>query len=347
LEPNEKTTKQVDVAALRASPIHNLKPVTEEPVWINIGDVDLDPTNPGQVTESLRYRRREPSIRDSYDIFGGIIYPIVVCQNAEHAGRFIHVDGFGRLHHLKQRGEKKVRAYVYPPMTLEQRICFRETLNAAQEPFDAASIIQDLRALAEERGLDIHNTEHVETLVRDLPEKVRNHKRDILILSSWHHDAIAKIGESYSTNRESIGLDQVRGLGRIMAVTEKRHQDTLKKLGGSQELSKKLVQFFLDERFSEDGKSQQGIRAVVRSLKKIQPDDPNILNFFEDEISIRELEKAADESVPNEQGVVLEGCSKFTNMLLGLNTQRLTEDETAALRRTATVLDSVFSEVSA
>ena len=347
MELSEKNTKQPDVAALRASPVHNLKTITEEPVWINIGDVDLDPTNPGQVTESLRYKRREPSIRDSYDILGGIIYPIVVCQNAEHAGRFIHIDGFGRLEHLRQRGEKKVRAYIYPSMNLEQRICFRETLNAAQEPFDAASIIQDLRTLAGERGLDIHNTEHVETLVRDLPEKVRNRKRDILILSSWHPDAIDKIGESYNTDRESIGLDQVRGLGRIMAVTEKRHPDTFKKLGGLQELSKKLVQFFLDERFSGNGKSQQGIRAVVRSLKKIQPDDLNILKFFEDKISVRELEQAAEESVPNEQDIVLDGCTKFAKVLLGLNIKLLTEDEAAALKRTATVLDSVLSEVSA
>jgi hypothetical protein len=343
----KQTAEQLETVDFEKSPVHGLKALTEDPVWINIKDIDLDTTNPGSVTESLRYQRRAPSIRDSYDILGGIIYPIIVCQNAEHVGRFIHVDGFGRLEQLKQRGEKRACAYVYPPMTLEQRICFRQTLNAAQEPFDAASIIQDLRTLAEERGLDIHNTEHVETLVRDLPEKVRKHRRDILILSRWHPDAIAKIGESYNADRESIGLDQMRGLGRIMAVTEKRHQDTLKKVGGLQELSKKLVQSFLDERFSENGKSQQGIRAVVRSLKKIQPDDPAILKFFKDEVSVRGLEQVAEESVPNEQGVVLDGCSKFIKLLLSLNTQLLTEDEAVALKRTATVLDSVLSEVGA
>jgi hypothetical protein len=347
MESSKKSTKQVDVAALRASPIHNLKPITEEPASINIGDVDLDPTNPGQVTESLRYQRREPSIRDSYDILGGIIYPIVVCQNAEHAGHFIHIDGFGRLEHLRQRGERKVRAYIYPPMTLEQRICFRETLNAAQEPFDAASIIKDLQMLAEERGLDIHNKEHVETLVRDLPERVQKHKKDILELSRWHTDAITKLGESYETNPRSIGVDQIRGLGRIMTMMKKRHEDTLERLGGLQDLSKQLVQMYIDRRFSENGKSQQGIRDVVRSLRTIQPDDPSIIKFFEDEIGIRELEKAANESVPNEKDIVLDSCAKFIKVLLNLNTKRLTEDETAALQRTATVLNSVLSEVGA
>jgi hypothetical protein len=346
MEAIKKSAKQVDVEALRASPVHNLKPIAEEPVWVNISYIDFDPTNPGQVTKSLRCKRREPSIRDSYDILGGIIYPVVLCQSAEHKGRFIQVDGLGRLDHLKQRGEKKVRAYIYPPMTLEQRICFRETLNAAQEPFDAASIIQDLRKLAEERGLDIRNEEHVETLVRDLPEKVRNRKKDILILSSWHPDAIAKIGENYGTDRESIGLDQVKGLGRIMAVVEERHENTLKKVGGLQELSKRLVQFFLDGRFSEDGKSQQGIRAVVRSLKKIQPDDPNILKFFEDKISIGELEQASKESLPNEKGIVLTSCADFIKILLSLNTKLLTADEKAILKRTASVLNDVLSEVS-
>jgi hypothetical protein len=232
-------------------------------------------------------------------------------------------------------------------MTLEQRICFRETLNAAQEPFDAASIIKDLQILAEERGLDIHNKEHVETLVRDLPEKVRKHKNDILELSRWHPNAITALGESYGTNRKSIGVDQIRGLGRIIAVLEKRHQSTFEKLGGSQDLSKKLVKFYLDGRFSENGRSQQGIRSVIKSLNTIQPDDPFILKYCEDGISIRELEKAAEESKLNEQGVVLSGCSKFIDVLLSLNTKRLTEDEMAALKRTDSVLNEVLSEVSA
>lgn len=343
----KEDNKQLEIKALRDSPVHDLKPLKEEPEWINIDDIDLDTTNPGSVTESLRYQRRAPSIRDSYDIFGRIIYPIVVCKSSEHTGRFIHVDGFGRLEHLRQRGKKQVRAYIYPPMTLEQRICFRQTLNAAQEPFDAVSIIQDLRLLAKERKLDIKNADHLETLARDLPEKVQKHKRDILELSRWHPDAIEALGESYGPSPSSIGMDQIRSLGRIMTEMMSRHQETLEKLGGLQEFSKRLAQMYLDRRFAENGRSQQGIRAIIKSLKTLQPDDRSIINFFESGTTIEELEKAAKVTTPNEEGVVVAGCTNFINVLLNLNTKRLTEDEINALKRTAMVLNSVFSEVSA
>ena len=98
----KEDNKQLEITALRGSPVHDLKPLNEEPEWINIDDIDLDTTNPGSVTDSLRYQRRAPSIRDSYDIFGRIIYPIVVCKSGEHAERFIHVDGFGRLEQLRK-----------------------------------------------------------------------------------------------------------------------------------------------------------------------------------------------------------------------------------------------------
>lgn len=341
----KETGIQIEISALKGSPVHDLRPINEEPQWINIEDIDMDPTNPGSVTESLRYQRRAPSIRDSYDIFGRIIYPIIVCKSAEHTGRYTQVDGFGRLEQLKERGEKRVRAYIYPSLTLEQRICFRQTLNAAQEPFDAVSIIQDLRTLAEERGLDIHNANHVETLVRDLPEKVQKHKKDILELSRWHPDAIEALGESYGTNPRAIGIDQIRNLGKIMTEMMSRHQETLKKFGGLQEFSKLITQMYLDRRFAENGRSQDGIRVVTRCLKTIPPDDPNIGNFFKDGMNIKELEKAAKANIPNEEGIVVAGCTTFINSLLNLNTNRLTEDEKNALRRTATVLNSVLSEV--
>lgn len=343
----KESSKKLEVAALRNSPVHDLQPLNDQPERINIDDIDVDATNPGSVTESLRYQRRAPSIRDSYDILGGIVYPIIVCKNGEHAGRFIHVDGFGRLEQLKERGEKRVRAYIYPPMTLEQRICFRQTLNAAQEPFDAVSIIQDLRILAEERKLDINNSDHVKTLVRDLPEKVQKHEKDILELSRWHPDAIEALGESYGTNPKAIGVDQIRSLGRIMTEMMSRHQNTLKKLGGSLEFSKSIAQMYLDRRFAENGRSQEGIRVVIRCLKTLPTDEPSVLEFFENDMTITALDKAAKASIPNETGVVVAGCTNFINTLLNLNARRLTEEDKDALRRTALVLNGVLSEVRA
>ena len=126
-----------------------------------------------------------------------------------------------------------------------------------------------------------------------------------------------------------------------------RHQETLEKLGGFREFSRQLVEMYLDRRFAENGRSQEGIRLVVRSLKSFQPDDSTILSFFEGNMSYRELEKAAKATTPNEEGSVVAGCTAFINVLLNLNTKRLTEDEINALKRTAMVLNSVFSEVSA
>ena len=346
MESQQEHTK-IEVAMFRNSPVHDLKPLNDQPEWINIDDIDVDATNPGSVTESLRYQRRAPSIRDSFDILGTIVYPVIVSQNADHAGRYIHVDGFGRLEQLRERGERRVRAYIYPPMTLEQRICFRQTLNAAQEPFDAVSIIQDLRTLADERKLDLHNSDHVKTLVRDLPEKVQKHEKDILELSRWHPDAIKALGESYGTNPQAIGIDQIRSLGRIMTEMMTRHQNTLNKLGGSLEFSKLIAQMYLDRKFAEIGRSQQGIRAVIRCLKTLSPDAPTILKFFENGMTIATLEKAAKASTPNEKGVVVDGCSNFINMLLNLNAKLLTEEDRDALRRTALVLNGVLSEVRA
>jgi len=338
---------QLEIAALRSSPVHNLKPVYDEPKWINIADIDLDETNPGMATESLRYQRRQPSIRDSYDIIGRIVYPVIVCESAEHEGRFVHVDGFGRLEQLKERGEKKTLAIIYPSMTLEQRICFRETLNAAQEPFDAVSILHDLRLLAAERNLDLNNSDHVETLVRDLPEKVQKHKKDLLELSRWHPDAIEHLGESYGQNPTAVGIDQIRSLGKILTEMMARHPKTMAKLGGSLEFSKYLIHMYLDRRFAEDGRSQDGIRDVVKSLKTLPADDASILDFFKEKMTIQELEKITKTYIPNETGAVVAGCTNFINMLLNLNAKRLTEEEKNALKRTALVLNGVLSEANA
>jgi len=263
----------------------------------------------------------------------------------ENAGKFIHVDGVGRLEQLKERGEKRVRAYVYPPMTLEQRICFRQTLNAAQEPFDPVSIIQDLRILAKERNLDIHNPDHIKTLVRDMPEKVRKHEKDVLELSRWHSDVIDVLGESYTENPKAIGLDQTRNPGRVLTAMARRHESTLKKLGGIQPVSKQLADMYFNRRFAEDGRSQEGIRIVVRCLKTLPEDHPAVLKFFANNMTCRELDRCAKETTPLEKGFIVSGCTNFINMLLGLNVSQLTEDDKNALRRTVAVLDSVISEV--
>jgi len=225
---SRKSTPTSNVSALRSSPIQDIRPLFDDPVAIDLDSVDFDPTNPG-TTKSLRYKRRAGSIRDSYDILSKIVYPVIVCENPQQPGRYMHVDGFGRLSEAKARGQRQVSAIVYPSLTLEQRICLRQTLNAAQEPFDAVSIIRDLEELARLRRLDLTNPDHVKTLVRDLPEKVRKHEKDLIMLSRLHPMAIEAMGESYHEDGQTIGLDKFRGMSRIVATMEDRHPESLEK----------------------------------------------------------------------------------------------------------------------
>ena len=329
-----------EVEALRSSPVHDLKPISEEPRWIGIDAVEIDPTNPGSVTQSMRYIRRAPSIRDSYDILGGIIYPIVVCQKDDDPGQFIHVDGFGRLEEMRGRGEERVRAIVFPPLTLEQRICLRQTLNAAQEPFDVVSVIHDLQELARQRGLDIRNLEHIRTLVRDLPDKVRKRQKDLEILARWDAAAVEKIGESYGTSTDSIGMDKIRGLTRILSAAGGCHPKTLERLGGEKAVSAILTRMYLAGKFSQGSRSQEAIRKVTNALLNIPSEDPLVGEFLENELDYRTLQSFFERG--RKPGDIVNACKGLHDLLLDVDADSLTKAEVNALKRTVPVLQAVL-----
>ena len=330
-----------DVEALRSSPIHSLEPIIDEPMWVDIDKIQIDPTNPGSQTESLRYKRRAPSIRDSYDILGRIIYPVVVCQRMDDPSRFIHVDGFGRLEELRARGEKQVKAIVYPPLTLEQRICLRQTLNAAQEPFDVVSIIRDLQELARERGLDVRNSEQVKTLVRDMPDKVRKRIKDLEALARWDASAVQSMGESYGTPSDAIGMDKLRQLTGILDAVGACHPKVLEKAGGEMGLSTKLAGMYLSGKFSQGSRSQEAIRKVKKALLNMPNDDPLVVKFFDDELDHNVLLPFAEKTQQAEN--VVKGCEQFAGLLLRVDVKSLTQAERSALRRTLAVLQEVLS----
>jgi hypothetical protein len=342
--PTKSSSTTPDVGALRSSPIHGLTPLHENAILIDIDAIDIDPTNPGSITESMRYQRRAPSIRDSYDILGRIVYPIIVCKTPDGKARYMHVDGFGRLSHAQARGQQKIYAIVYPPLSLEQRICLRETLNAAQEPFDAVSIIRDLQELAKERHLDVTNEEHLRTLVRDLPEKVRKHERSLVMLARWHPKAVEALGESYRKDGKTIGLDKFKDLARILTTLKEQHPKTLAKLGGESELSLKLARMYLNKKFSEGSRSQDSIRKVRATLASMRGEDPSVLDFFVKEKSYTELprgDEAPERSVKSE---LLAACQSLTKLLVEVEAEALSLPERRALERTEAVLDKVLSE---
>ncbi len=323
------------VEGLRSSPIHDLRPIDENPIEIEIEAVEIDLTNPGSQTESSRYKRREESIRDSLDILGRIVYPIVVCQKQDNPNAYIHVDGFGRLEQLIERGHKKVRAFVYPPLSLEQRILLRETLNSAQEPFDVASIIRDLQELARQRDLDVRNESHIKTLVRDLPARVRMREKDLIMLARWDPEIVSQVGESYGSSADSIGIDKLKELTKILDVMSTRHADLVTYFGGDMALSKKLGRMYLDKKFQR-GRSQTGIRRVVEALRMFPENDPVIRDYLRDERDYQALPPIEQPKDP------VKLCQDLTRALLALDVNSLTEEQRLTLNRTRAVLNEVL-----
>jgi hypothetical protein len=345
MKPHSNQNEQLrlpDVSALRSSPIHNLIPVHASPVSIEINRIDLDPTNPGKTTQSLRDTRRAGSIRDSYDILSRIVYPVIVCQKEEDPSRYIHVDGYGRLREAIARGQLRIDAIVYPSMSLEQRICMRETLNAAQEPFDAVSIIHDLQELARIRKVDTSDADQVKTLVRDLPERVRKHEKDLLMLTRLHPDAVSAMGESYSKDGATIGLDKFRNIARVLRTVEEKHPKTVAKLGGAKELSLKISKMYLDKKFSEGTRSQEAIRRVAQSLDRLPPDDKRVADFFVKEQAFTDIAFSDVETSKNKPDVITV-CKALTDLLLDVDTETLTRAEMRALERTESVLNKVLA----
>jgi len=333
------------IQQLRSSPIRGILPISPDPIEVDFDRIDIDSTNPGadEVT-SLRYGRRAGSIRDSLDIIGSVVYAPVVCQHPEDPTRFIHIDGYGRLSELRNRGIKRIRVIVFPPLTLEQRICLRETLNAAQEPFDAVSVLKDLWQLAKERGLNLNSPEQVRTLVRDLPEKVQKFEEALVMLGRWHPDAVAKLGESYGANGQAIGLDKFKELDAIIAAVRKVHPKTLERLGGERAFSQRLAQMYIDDKFRMGTRSQHAIRQVARTVKLLPPEHEKLFSFFDEQrpwttLSGPELPPPPPPSAPD----LVEFCKAFTAVLLEVEEpSALSVKERRALDRTATVLNQVL-----
>ena len=339
--------KQERIDALRNSLVHGLHPLRENDL-ILIDDIEIDSTNPGSLTESHRYERREESMLDSYDILERVVYPIVVCEKPDEDGKYIHIDGYGRLGMLRAKGVKEVKAIIYPPMNLEQRICFRQTLNAAQEPFDPVSIIHDLKLLAQERGLSLQNRADIKALVRDLPARVQAREKDLLILARWHSEVVDRMGEQSGSQQEVIGLDQLRGLDRLLSAVVKEHPHVAEKKGGPLEVSKILGQCFYDQRFADGMRSQEGIRKAIKAVKSLPENHAAVDEFLAGDIGLRTLirqgeERSEEQESSDERDVtIIEACQTLASLLIQVDANSLSEGEYRALERTQRVLESVI-----
>jgi len=226
-------------------------------------------------------------------------------------------------------------------MSLEQRICMRETLNAAQEPFDAVSIIHDLQELARIRNVDTSDQEQVKTLVRDLPERVRKHEKDLLMLARLHPSAVSAMGESYRKDGATIGLDKFRSIARVLRTAEEKHPKTVARLGGARELSLKVSKMYLDKKFSEGTRSQEAIRRVAQALEELPPDDEKVADFFVNEKTFKEIEPRP--TGQKAKADIIGACRTLMDLLVDADTDSLTRAEMRALERTESVLSRVLA----
>jgi hypothetical protein len=338
---NSPAIDNVDVAALRNSPIHDLRPISPTPSLIDIDAIEEDETNPGTVTESLRYKRREPSIRDSFDIIGSIVYPIIVCQHPEVKKRqlkhYLNIDGHGRLYQARRRDAKQIYALIYPPLTLEQRICLRQTLGAAQESFDAVSVMHDLRILAAERKLDLKNADDVAVLIRDLPEKVRRYEEDFNMLARWDLPDTIILGESYKKDSNVIGLEKIRGLTKIVDAVKTNHPTLYKSLGEDRGITSKLAKMYVDKKFSVGTRSQEAIRKVTSAIKELPENDPIVRRFFSEELDHAVLTPYAKTRSRTPKDIV-SACEPLIAILLTADTTDLSDQEKRALGRINSII---------
>jgi hypothetical protein len=275
------------------SPLLNLKPLHDgKPIDIEAHLIDVDETNPGiakdKSEQTMRYKRRAPNMIESYAILGGPVYPIIVCRLPN--GRYLLVDGHGRFEELDLSTIKKLSAIVFPELSLEQRICLRETLNAAQEPFDPGLILKDLRLLAGARKLNVRNASHLDQLLADLPDRVRRQRDNLLTLARWPENLADKI--SIEGKKGTIGIDQVNNLTQLVEAIEDRYPEISDEYPGDK-LHQRVLERYFEGAFREEGRAQDNIRAATRGVKAMSKKQrPTLLSFIKGESTIAQLRAA-------------------------------------------------------
>lgn len=332
------------IEQLKNSPIHGIQPLGQEDIDIRL--VDADPTNPGADPQSRRYARRWESLSESFDIIGGYIYPLVVCKSTEGAGRHILVDGHGRWDEAKRRGHKKVRALVFPPLNLEQRICLRETLNAAQEPFDTPLVLKDLHLLAKERGLDIRNERDLRALLSDMPANIRKHEEKLKLLAKWPADVADKIGVDDNVEAGVIGYDKVKELDGLVNTVRKNHPQTASTHEGDK-LYRRVLELYSGDAFRDGRRSQDTIRDARKLIRKLPQDHTAVKKFLKGGVTFSELAAEAEPTIESaaKHGDITTLCRELNALLTDIDAHNLTAAERRSLKRTAELISQVLAEV--
>jgi hypothetical protein len=348
--PKKEVTQNLSasfIEQLRRSPLRGLLDRPFKQTEIELELVDPDPTNPGTDQHSKRYNKRWQSIAESVDILGGVVYPLVVCEHPpERLDRYLLIDGQGRRDEAKRRGFERVRALVFPPLSLEERICLRQILNGAQEPFDKPLVLKDLQLLARERGLDIANEKDLRALLAYFPANVRKHEEKLRIMTKWPSEITEKISADADQEAGTLGIDKLTELDQLVNTLQKYHPEVARAYEG-EGLYKRVFQLYGEGKFRDGGRSQEALRKVRSYLRKLPQNHPLVPKLLKGDVTLSDFEQqaqAAQAGLPKRD--LHDVCAELGGLLMAVDPEKLTNDETRTLRRTAATIGQVLEEVS-
>jgi hypothetical protein len=343
--PSKKRT-EADIAAvqeqLRTSPVRNLP--APDYMTVDMAQIDDDPTNPGADETSGRYDRRAESISDSFDILGGPVLPIVLCRNPEAPNRFLNIDGHGRRGEALRRNQPTIKALVFPPLTLEQRVCLRQILNGAQEPFDPPLILKDLQLLAKLRKLDIRKEADLRALLGDMPYNVRKHYTKLRLLSRWPESVADKIGIDDDDELGILGFEKVKELDGLVTALKRSHPSIAAKYPGDGAY-KQMLDLYHSGYFRDGGRSQEAIREGRKLLKKLPKDHALADGLASGSIAFGEFREAAASQLQAGHGHLVSLCKNISVLLTDLDPATLTAPEIRSIERTADLMGKVLAEI--
>jgi hypothetical protein len=271
----------------------------------------------------------------------------VLSKNAKHDGKYDVVDGHGRIDEARRGKLKEIRALVYPRLTLEQRICLREILNAAQEPFDTPLVLRDLQLLAKERGLDVRNEKDLHVLLADLPASVRKLEGRLKLLAKWPSDVANKVSIDDDALAGVIGIDKLKELDSLVSTVRKYHPAVAANYAGD-ELYRQVLRLYFGGAFRDGaGRSQDTIRVARRLMKDLPQDHASVKKFLNANSAFSEFASDAESNIREaEELSVLELCKRLNSVLTEVDAHNLTAVDRRALKRTAELVSQVLSEIA-
>lgn len=318
--------------------------------------IDRDPSNPGSSPYSERYKKREQPIHESYDVLGGVIYPLIVSSKDDGSGHFWLVDGQGRYDEAEKRGQEEINCIIFPRLELSHRILLRQVLNSAQQPIDPPLILRDLQIMADELHLDIRNSDaDVEELLSQFPATFAEEMSGKLrVLAQWPKDITDKISidvrkDDGADEPGTIGYRKIELLLRVVKKVRTRHPAIADQYPG-EKLHRRVHQLYFDGAFRDGGRSQDGIERVKWVVNNADANEPLVADFLKGAIKANELYAKVVAKLQAKEAAeppLVRVCNELKALLANIYPPELSAKEKFALKSTHTVLGEALEAIAA